>query len=216
MFAMKTKIERFVLILLFIPLAPIAGLLGFWWTSYALLPERWIPFCAISGLALGVLVDILILKKLVSHIYQIGVILWAFIFLFYTIGVFGLFMGMPVFNYALAIPAGFIVGGRLAREMADQSRVKTATSRTCIFTTMILTFVCAASAFFALKSSSTPSDLRGMLGLGFEVTPVMIWGLILVGGAGLLAVNWMLTGLTVRFVHIFLAPHEPKMVIIGK
>jgi hypothetical protein len=202
---MKTKIEPFALGLILAPLAPIAGLLGFWWISYALLPERWIAFCAISGLALGILADIFILQKLIARAHQFGMIFWTVIFLFYTVGVFGFYMGLPVFNVALSIPAGFIVGGKLARKMADRSQARAAELRTCIFTTVVLTFVCAASAFFALISPSTPSDLRGMLGLGFEVTSAMIWGLILIGGAGLLAVNWLLTVLAIRFTHRFLS-----------
>jgi len=202
---MKTKIEHFALVLILAPLTPISGLLGFWWTAYVLLPERWISFCAISGLALGVLVDIFILNKLIVRAYQLGMIFWTTVFLFYSVGVFGFFMGMPVFNTALAIPAGFIVGGKLAHETMDEVRLRRASMRTCILTTAMMAIVCAASAFFALLSPSTPSDLRGMLGLGFEVTPAMIWGIILVGGVGLLFVNWLLTGLAVRFTYRFLS-----------
>ena len=202
---MKTKIEHFVLGLILAPLAPIAGLLGSWCISYTLLPERWISFCALSGLALGVLVDIFILKNLIARAHHFGKIFWAVIFLFYTVGVFGLFMGVPVFNAALAIPAGFIVGGKLARELADSSRTRVAMRQTCILTTVVLAVICAASAFLALSSSSTASDLEGMLALPFAVSPAMIWGLILVGGLGLLAVNWLLTGLSVRFAHQFLS-----------
>jgi len=43
-----------------------------------------------------------------------------------------------------------------------------------------------------------------MFGLGFQVTPAMIWGLILIGGVGLLAINWVLTGLSVHVTHRFL------------
>ena len=43
-----------------------------------------------------------------------------------------------------------------------------------------------------------------MLGLPFLVTPAMIWALILLGGAGLLAVNWALTVLFVRLTYRFL------------
>jgi len=202
---MKTKIERFALGLILAPLAPIAGLLGFWWTSYALLPERWISFCAISGLVLGILVDIFILKNLIARAYQFGMIFWTAIFLFYTVGVFGFFMGMPVFNAALAIPAGFIVGGKLARKTADRSQVRAAALRTCIFTTTVLTFICATSAILALSEATLPAELEGMLSLPFTVTWGMIWGIILIGGAGLLAVNWLLTGLAVRFTHRFLS-----------
>jgi hypothetical protein len=200
---MKTKIEHFALGLILAPLAPIAGLLGFWWTSYALLPESWIPFCALVGLALGILADIFLLKNMVARAYRLGTLFWLGVLLFYSVGTFGFFMGLPVFNAALAIPVGFVVGGKLARETADRARVRRLSLRTCTLTTVLMALVCTASAFFALMSPSTSSDLSGMLGLGFEVTPAMIWGIILVGGTGLLAVNWLLTGLTIRFTHRF-------------
>jgi hypothetical protein len=67
-----------------------------------------------------------------------------------------------------------------------------------------MALICVVSAAIALLSPSTASDLRGMLGLGFEVTRAMIWGLILVGGAGLLMVNWVLTGLSVHISYRYL------------
>jgi hypothetical protein len=201
---MKTKIEQFALGLILAPLAPIAGLLGFWWTAYALLPGSWVPYCALSGLALGILADIFILKRMITHAYRLGTVFWLVVLMFYSVGTLGFFMGVPVFNAALAVPAGFVVGGKLARETVDGVRVRRASLRTCILTTSLMALVCAASATFALISPSTPSDLRGMLGLGFEVTPAMIWGLILVGGVGLLVVNWVLTGLSVHLTHRYL------------
>jgi hypothetical protein len=201
---MKTKIEQFVLGLILAPLAPIAGLLIFWWVSYAFMPERWIPYFGLSGLVLGILLDLFVLKRIIARAYKLGTIFWLAVLLFYSVGTLGFFMGVPVFNAALAVPAGFVVGGKLARETVDGVRVRRASLRTCILTTSLMALVCAASATFALISPSTPSDLRGMFGFGFEVTPFMIWGLILIGGVGLLAVNWVLTGLSVHVTHRFL------------
>jgi hypothetical protein len=202
---MKTKIERFVLGSILAPLAPLALFMGFWWLSYALLPEAWIPFGTVFGLLLGILADVFLLKRLVERAYKLSMVFWVAVFLFYTIGVFGFCMGVPVFNAALAIPAGFVIGGKLAHEMADGPRVRADARRTCILTTVVLAFICAASASLALSSSSTAADLEGMLALPFAISPAMIWGIILVGGAGLLAVNWLLTGLAVRFTHRFLS-----------
>jgi hypothetical protein len=202
---MKTKIERLALGFILGPLAPLALFMGFWWLSYALLPEKWIPYGVLLGLLLGILADAFLLKKLVGSAYRLGTIFWLAVLLFYSVGTFGVFMGVPVFNAALAVPAGFVVGGKLAHETMDEVRLHRASTRTCILTTAMMAIVCAASAFFALLSPSTSSDLQGMLGLGFEVTPAMIWGIILVGGVGLLAVNWLLTGLTIRLTHYFLS-----------
>lgn len=198
---MKTKLERFALGLLLAPPAPLAGLMGFWFISYAFLPEKWIPSGTLTGFALGILVDVFLLKKLLDHSHQLSPTFWIVVLVFYAVGMFGLFMGIPVFNAALAIPAGFIVGRRLAHEAADSSRIRAIAHRTCILTTGLLALICAASAFFALASPSTPADLQGMLRLPFTVTQGMVWVLILVGATVLLVVNWMLTNFSIRFTY---------------
>jgi ABC-type iron transport system FetAB permease component len=201
---MKTTIERFVLGLLLAPVAPLAGLMAFWFLGYIFLPEKWIPYSVLTGVLLGVLVDFLVLKPLLDRAHQLSPAFWMTVLLFYSVGMFGMFMGVPIFNAALSIPTGFVVGGRLAHEMANEERIRTASFRACLLTTSLLALICAASAFFALSSSSTPSDLEGMLRLGFTVTPGMIWGIILAGGVGLLAINWFLTGIAVRLTARYL------------
>jgi hypothetical protein len=201
---MKTKLERFALGMILAPLVPLALFMGGWWGAYKLLPENWIPFGALFGLLLGLLADVFLLKKLIDRACKLSIAFWVAVFLFYSIGVFGVCMGVPVFNAALAIPAGFVVGGKLASHGADKLQVRRAARHTAWFTTGVLAVICVASAFIALISKSTASDLRGMLGLGFEVTQGMIIGLILAGGAALLAVGWGLTVISVRFSHKFL------------
>jgi hypothetical protein len=202
---MKTKLERFLLALLIAPLAPIALFLAGWWGAYAWLPGPWIAVSALAGLLLGILADAAFLKKLLARSERLSPAFWGAVLLFYSVGTFGFFMGVPVVNAALAVPAGFVVGGRLAHRATDKTGVRAAALRTCLLTTAVLALACAASAAFALLSSSTPRDLQGMLGLGFEVTPAMLWGLILVGGAGLLAVNWVLAALSVRLTYRWLS-----------
>ena len=51
------------------------------------------PFCSISGFALGVLANIFLLKTLVVRAHQNGMIFWTAIFFFYSVGMFGFFMG---------------------------------------------------------------------------------------------------------------------------
>jgi hypothetical protein len=199
---MKTKLERLAHGLMLAPLAPLAGLLGCWWSAYALLPEALIPFAAIAGLLAGILVDIFLLKKYLDR--RLSLKLWVAVYLFYSVGVFGFVMGVPVFNAALAVPAGFVVGSRLAADHAPPSQVRVAEMRTAWFTTGVLVLVCIASAFIALASPSTAADLRGMLGLGFEVTQGMIIGLILIGGAALLAGCWVLSVASVRYTCMLL------------
>ena len=198
------RFEKLILAVILGQIAPVIGLLAFWWASIPLLAEGLVPYAALAGLALGLLADVFILRRFARKAYQLDIKSWVAIHLFYSAWVFGTFMGVPVPNLVLALPAGFVVGGRLAREEADESRVRAAARRTAWFTTGVLALICAASALIALVSPSTAYDLQGMLGLRFEVTQPMVVGLILAGGAALLAFNWALTVASVRFSHTFL------------
>jgi hypothetical protein len=202
------KFEKLVLALVLGLIAPVIGLMGFWGGAYYRLAERMIPYAALGGLLLGLLVDLFVLRSALRRAHQLDLKLWMAIYLFYSAGVFGLFMGVPVPNAFLALPAGFIIGGRLAWEAADGARVRAMAQRTAWFTTGVLALICIASAFIALMSPSTAYDLKGMLGLGFEVTGGMIVALILVGGAALLAFGWALTLISVRFSYTFLQRKE--------
>lgn len=199
---MTTKLERFSLGLMLAPAAPLAGLLGGWWSAYALLSERWIPFAMISGLLAGILGDVLLLKKVVER--RPSFTLWMTVYLFYSVCIFGFFMGVPVFNAALAVPAGIVIGIRLSVDNAGPQQVRKSARRTAGFTTGVLALICAASALIAITDPYTAGSLRGMLGLGFEVTQGMIIGLILIGGAGLLAAGWGLSVASVRLTYLFL------------
>jgi hypothetical protein len=201
---MKTKLESSIRGLILAPLAPLALLLGGWWLAYFFLPEKRIFLGALLGFVLGLLVDIPLLQKQSASADTFPNIFWAAIFLFYSVGFFGFFMGVPVFNLALAIPAGFILGSRLASQRADEIGLRFAMRRAAVFTTTVLAFICMASAIIALADPYTEANLQGMLGLPFDVTRGMVVGLIVIGGLLLLILNWLLTTASVRFTYKFL------------
>jgi len=201
---METRLEHLTYILILAPLAPLAGIMGGWFLAYTLLPEKWIPYGMLTGLLLGILVDVIIIKELIQRKYDLSLLFWAVVMLFYAIGLFGVFMGLPIFHVGLALPIGFLVGSRLAYRAAGKEESRSAERLALIFSTGLLTLVCMASAFIALSSSSTPLDIQGMLGLPFQITALMLWGLILIGGGVLLVINFFLTIASVRFTYYYL------------
>jgi hypothetical protein len=173
---------------------PVIGcfLAGWWISVFFLVPESWIFLYALAGFLVGVLVDVILLKAWIRRAYSMNPLVWMAVYLFYSIGMFGFFMGVPVFNVLLAVPAGSFVGGWLAQSGADSTRMKKAARLVAVFTTSVLALVCVASASVALASPSTPSEIQHMLGLPFLVTPAMVIGIILCGGALMLALQWWL------------------------
>lgn len=170
----------------------ITGFVAGWWLSIPLVPEPRIVLCALAGLCVGVLVDGLFLRTWIRRAYLLKPWVWKALYALYSVGMFGFFMGVPVFNTLLALPAGVFVGRWLAQDGADAARTRKTARKTAGFTTGMLGLVCIASGSIALASASTASDLRGLLGVSFRITPVMIWGVIVVGGSALLTLNWWL------------------------
>ena len=185
----------------------IACFLAGWWISVPLVPESRIFLCALAGLSLGVLVDVLFLGGWVRRAYSLKTWVWMAVYVFYSVGMLGFFMGVPVFNVILALPAGVFVGRWLAHTGADSTRMQKAARRAAVFTTSILGLVCVASATVALTARSTASDLQGMLGVSFQVTPAMILGIIVVGGSVILALDWWLTIRSVKRAYGYFVAH---------
>jgi hypothetical protein len=187
------KIELATIGVLFGAVPILACFLAGWWISIPLVPESWIFLCALAGLLVGIFVDVLFLGRWVRRAYSMKPLVWMIVYLFYSIGMFGFFMGVPVFNVVLALPAGFFVGGWLVHSGADSTRMKKAARYSAVFTTSVLALVCVASGTIALANPSTGSDLQGMLSLPFQVTPGMIICIILGGGIPILFLQWWLT-----------------------
>jgi hypothetical protein len=199
------KIEVAIIGVIFGAIPALVGFLGGWWISVPLVPEDKVWLGALAGLIAGLLLDAIFLNTAIQHAYTMKIWLWGAVYLFYSVGVFGFFMGMPVFNVLLALPAGFLLGGRLAYGKADASKVEKTTKASAAFTTGVLAVACAASAALALMSPSTAADLQGMLNLPFRVTSGMIAGLILGGGIVILALEWWLTVRSVKTAYRILS-----------
>jgi hypothetical protein len=180
---------------------PILGFLALWWGTFTFLPDRLIFLMASVGLLIGILVDIVYLRRWVGSAYSINLKIWMAVYLFYSIGMFGLFMGVPVFNVLLAIPAGLFIGSKLARQTADHDEVRRMHRNTCVFTTGILAAVCVISAVIALVDPYTSLNLQGILGLQFEVTRLMLAGGIAIGGIALLLMQWGITGKVIHLTY---------------
>ncbi len=202
------KIEDLALGIVLGAVPILACSIAFWWGSIPFVPEAEIFRWALGGLFLGILLDAFFLRGWVRHVYSMKTGIWIGIYLFYSVGLLGFFMGVPVFNLLLALPAGIFVGRWLSLTSPDRSHLRKTARQTAMFTSGILGLVCITSAALALASPSTGSDLQGMLGLASPVTPAGIIGIIVAGGVLILALDWWLTIKSVELSHGYFAAHS--------
>ena len=192
------KLEKFFLFGILGSIPPLVGFLTGWWATSQIFDNWQVFLVAMLGLTAGLVVTARYIWGWVVNAYQINLAAWMVIHFFYAICVFGFFMGVPVFNIALAVPAGFFIACWLPHQRLGLEQERKIIFNTQCFTTGVLALICVTSAWLALRDSTTAANLEGMLRLNFEVTQPMIVTLILVGGAGLLAINWWLTSITIQ------------------
>jgi len=180
---------------------PVLGMLLGWWSAYLIAPNQAEVIAGTIGLGIGILFNIIFLKKLVNRAYRLNLWIWLGLFIFYGIGLFGFFMGVPVFLLGLAPLTGFFSAAKFATRGVDENAWQPELRRTQLTTTGVVLLGCIASAVIALRDPYTAANLTGMLRLNFTVTQGMIVALILTGGAGLLALFWWLTGWTAYLTH---------------
>jgi hypothetical protein len=192
-----SKIEAAIVGLCLGLLGPVLLFFATWWTSVFVLPDRAIPAAALSGLAIGLLLDVLFLKHWVRRVYRFPAGLLVLAYLFSSLIVFAVSMGVPVLNAGLGIAAGAYVGRKLRHAEVDREKLLAGARRVSVFATVVIALICALSATIALASPSTPADLQRMfqdlLPWQVPVTRSMILGLILLGGSALILLEYWLT-----------------------
>jgi len=202
------KMEKWIIGIVLGAVPVIACFLAGWWISIPFVPESRIVWFALTGLLLGVLCDAVFLGRWIRRAYSMKIGVWMAVHIFYSIGMLGFFMGVPIFNVILSIPAGVLAGRRLALGAPDPGRVRREARRASVFTTAVLGCVCILSATIALASPYTAYDLQGMMGLSSPVPHLAIIAIIIFGGSFLLVLGWWLTVQSVKLSYGFFAGRD--------
>jgi hypothetical protein len=184
--------DRVLLALIYAPALPALLLLLGWWGSLLLALDTWVPVAALTGLAVGVLLDLALFRGWMAAGYRMPQAVMALLYVLYSVCLFGFLMGVPVGNILPGLLAGVYAARRASAEGLDRARAVAYLRRVAWFCVLVLALACMASAALALRDPYTSDNLRGMLGLSFKVTAAMVYGLILVGGGLLLVAEYWL------------------------
>ena len=181
---------------------PILFFLTGWWGSYLWAAEKNIPYFALGGLALGAVLDALVLKRLVDGAYQIPLGTMAFIYIFYAVGVFGFCMGVPLLVVLMGLAGGYYIGRRLKYNQAQPVDARRTMRLTSIFTSLVMALACAGALVLAASEATLANQINSMLkdllewNAGFDKQTILWFSLA--AGSALAAGEYFLTRAAVK------------------
>jgi hypothetical protein len=162
--------------------------------------ESRVLYYLIPGIIPGLILNFFFLKSWVNKKFELPHWIMAAVFIFFNVEIFGMFMGFPVFTVIIAVLSGFYYGRRLQYESASAEKISETGRRVTLFTGAVMVVNCIASAYIALAGRGVGSEIQHMFHLGFEVTKLVLWAIIFVGGTILVLLQISLTWLTMMMI----------------
>ncbi len=148
---------------------------------------------AFSGVVVGLLINLVYLKRLIKTGFDLPVWFLICTYLFYNLVLFGFFMGVPVFNLIAGIVAAYYFGKRIVLKNIPVDGHTRISRQVSLFTASVMFLICAASAILATVGHGAGKELGPMFRLPVEVTETMVWEIILVGGFTLIVFQYFVT-----------------------
>jgi len=195
------RLETLFLYAVFGAILPLLLLLAGWWGSIPLVAEQQIKYFALGGLLLGLILDLFFLKKWVRAAYRLPLAFLGLAYIFYSVGMFGFFMGVPAFNLSMGLVAGFYMGLRLKQQGMAEADAEPFIHRTALFAAGVLALACTASLLIAAADSFLTANINGMFGLAKPLSRQQILWAAGVAGIGLVVTEYYLTKLMARWAY---------------
>ena len=98
------KADKWILGIVFGAVIPISTFLLFWWSSLPFIKNNEVVMIiAISGLLFGLLIDFILKRFLGINFFKISLKVLIGVYIFYSVCLFGFFMGVPIFHEKITV-----------------------------------------------------------------------------------------------------------------
>lgn len=158
------------------------------------------PYLALTAFGVGIIINIIFLKKWVQKAYQMNHKAIIALYAFYSMIAFGVCMGIPLFNYILGIMAGVYIVRKMCYLRADETECKRNVKKTAIFTTMIMTIICCLMVLVGLAGKVNGKDFeaifKSLFGLELTINTAGFVGIIFFGACAMILLQYWLTRLS--------------------
>lgn len=143
----------------------------FWWSisvmnTYNIIQvtESFIVIFSIIGLFIGILADILYLRKLIPLFYRIKMSLLIATYMLCSVMAIAFFMGLPIGNLILGIIAGIYIGRRYHHNNQSRDEFTPVLKAVTIFTASVTTLGALSIGFLALQEKSLIGSINQYFG----------------------------------------------------
>ena len=161
-----------IIIGLFVGIAcPLLTFVVFWWSAALLhmhvpdFPLSIVIASALTGLCLGLLFDILFLRRWVRTFYIANMWLMIILYLGLSIVAVAFFMGLPVGTFVLGITAGIYMGRRKRYVHSDWINAVPALRKTALITASVTALAALPIGILALNDQNLLKMLENVSGL---------------------------------------------------
>ena len=147
---------------------PLLSFVLFWWTTalfslyIADIPVKVIITVALTGLMIGIVLDIIFIERWVKGFYTANVSLLIVLYLSLCLVAVACFMGLPVGTFALGITAGAYTGRRYRHMQTHNTSVTTALRKAAFLAAFVTTAAAFPIGILALKEQNVLKSL-GMI-----------------------------------------------------
>jgi len=166
-----SKIET-IIVGLFVGIAcPLLTFVVFWWSAALLhtrvpdFPLSIVKASALTGLSLGLLLNVLFLRRWVRRFYMANTWLMFILYLGLSIVAVAFFMGLPVGTFTLGITAGVYMGRKESYVHGDQISVVSTLRKTAFMAAFVTTMGALPIGILALNEQDVLKMLENSSGL---------------------------------------------------
>ena len=174
-------------------LIPLIVFVIFWWSIAALdilnilvIPESIIAIVAVTGLAIGIVLDIIYLKEWTTKFYEMNKVFSILLYLICSVMAVAFFMGFPIGNLFVGFLAGVYVGRKWHHLNGDRASFASASKNVSIFSAFVTSIEALPIGILALQEESIIDFINRIFGFVLfnknifqDIVFILILGIIL-------------------------------------
>jgi hypothetical protein len=165
-----SKLEGTIVGVFLAGICPLLTFVACWWTAVLVLwnvpgfSVHAVIVAAISGLAIGIVLDLLLLRKWMGKFYTASLWLMAAVYAALCVVAVAFFMGLPIGTFTLGLLAGVYAGRREHHAASAEAAVRCGLRRAALFAALMTAGAALPIGLLVLKERSVVELLSKILG----------------------------------------------------